>query len=57
MLKGRFLMQNEREDDELAARKLFAQAIDTDLNFADAYVALASCTSGPRAAASNHPTR
>jgi Tfp pilus assembly protein PilF len=42
VLKGRFLMQSEREEDEMAARKLFLQAIATDPNFADAYLALAS---------------
>ena len=42
LLKGRFLMQRDTEEDEMAARKLFMQAIDTDPNFVDAYLALAS---------------
>ena len=41
-LKGRFLLQSDTEEDELAARKLFLQAIERDPNFIDAHLALAS---------------
>lgn len=41
-LKGRFLLQSDTEEDELAARKLFMQAIDKDPNFVDAHLALSS---------------
>jgi serine/threonine protein kinase/tetratricopeptide (TPR) repeat protein len=41
-LKGRFLLESDTEEDELAARKLFMQAVQKDPNFVDAYMALSS---------------
>jgi serine/threonine protein kinase/tetratricopeptide (TPR) repeat protein len=42
VLKGRFLLQNDTEEDDLEARKLFLQAADRDPNFLDAHIAVAS---------------
>ena len=41
-LKGRFLMQDETEEGDLEARKLFMQATEKDPNFLDAHLAIAS---------------
>jgi eukaryotic-like serine/threonine-protein kinase len=41
-LEGRFLMQSDTEDDDLAARNLFIQATDKDPRFLEAHLALSS---------------
>jgi eukaryotic-like serine/threonine-protein kinase len=42
LLKGRFLLQSDTEEDDLEARKLFIQAAEKDPNFLDAHLAVAS---------------
>jgi serine/threonine-protein kinase len=41
-LKGRFLMVSDTEEDDLAARRLFLQAVEKDPRFVEAHVAVAS---------------
>ena len=41
-LKGRFLLQNDTEEDDLEAQELFIQATERDPNFLDAHLAVVS---------------
>ena len=40
-LKGRFLMVSDTEEDDLAARRLFEQAVQKDPRFVEAYIGIA----------------